>query len=186
MIGPDRRGAATLCAILLIGGCASLTQPRLAASPTAASSAIAYFDWLRAAPAEDLEEELRRLERNEPPIDPVIRSVSLALLLSLSRSPAMDERRALELLDSTGNTADGEADPGSREYRQLGSLWRDVLEERSQRDRDARELAGELAQREEQARALQARIEALQRQIEALKSIEEQMNRREQTQGKGP
>lgn len=172
---PYRELAVTLSLALLATGCALLPEPKQDVAPV--PSVLEYCDWLREATPEELAEERRRLEADQPSQAPVVRSVSLALLLSLQPGP--DDARALELLSTDAVAGDSTADPVARQYRQLGLLWREVLEDRARREQETGDFVRALAKQRQRARELQESNSALQQQIEALKSIEQQMNRRE-------
>jgi hypothetical protein len=162
-------------------GCALLPEPRQDIAP--APSVLEYCDWLRGATPEELAEEQRRLEADQAQA-PVIRSVSLALLLSFHPGP--DDARALELLGTVEVNGGDPADPVVRQYRQFGVLWRGVLEDRARRERETGDFARVLGEQRRRARDLQEKNSALQQQIEALKSIEQQMNRREPPRAGNP
>lgn len=178
MTPPRRVIRATLLGFgLLTAGCAYFPKTEPPPPTVSPRSVLDYCDWLNAATQEEIAEERRRLESDPSPAAPVVRSVSLALLLSLPQG-GMDEVRALELLHGVSPAADRGDDPVTRQYRQFSVLWRQVLEERLQRDRETGDFAKTLAEEKQQARELQEHNRALQKQIEALKSIEQQMNRR--------
>jgi hypothetical protein len=166
--------ALTLSLVLSGTGCALLPEPRQEVAPV--PSVLEYCDWLRGATPEELAEERRRLEADQAQT-PVIRSVSLALLLSFH--PGSDDARALELLGTVEVNGGDPSDPVAREYRQFGVLWREVLEDRARREQETGDFARALGEQRRRARDLQEKNSALQQQIEALKSIEQQMNRRE-------
>ena len=174
-------GAAALCLVLLLPGCAHFAPPAGSTAP-AATPVLDYYEWLGSAPPAELTEELLRLEASEPPAIPVIHSVSLALLISVpGGGGAASDARALDLLNRVAaEGSDVDENPTARQYRQFGILWREVVAERVRRGHLAGEFAEALGEQRQQARELQERNEALQRQIEALKAIEQQMNRREQ------
>ena len=172
---------AALCAVLVAQGCTHTLQPARDSLPE--PSAIEYAAWLRNASATERAEELGRLEAGQPPLTPEMRSVRLALLLSLPGGSAANDARALELLAVLpGNGSQTDIEPGARQYRELGLLWREILEERAAREHDVKESEHAAARERERAQDLQEKNAALRKQIEALKSIEQHMNRREQSQ----
>lgn len=173
--------ALTLVLVLSGAGCALLPEPRQDVAPV--PSVLEYCDWLREATPGELAEERRRLEADQAEA-PVIRSVSLALLLSFHPGP--DDARALELLGTVEVNGGDLSDPIVRQYRQFGVLWREVLEDRARRERETRDFARVLGEQRRRARDLEERNLALQQQIEALKSIEQQMNRREPPRAGNP
>ena len=166
-------------ALCLAPACNPALQSHSQVAAAVQRPALEYYHWLRAASGRALEQEQQRLEQAHPAMDPVVRTVCLAMLLSLPGRPADDGRRALALLRPLAETGEYAADSQAYDYLRLGLMWRDMLEERQRLLAGAAQAGVEQARNERQARELQEELSALRQQIEALKSIEQQINQRQ-------
>lgn len=168
---------AVLCLALTACNAAFLSRPHVAAAVQ--RPALEYYHWLRGASAQALEREQHRLEEPHPAMDPLVRDVCLAMLLSSSRNPSRNEALALQLLQPLAETGEYAPDSQAYDYLRLGLLLRDMLAERRQLQAGAEDARQESASSRQQARELQRELGELRHQIEALKSIEQQINQRQ-------
>jgi hypothetical protein len=165
---------AVLFAVLLAAACGhagiGVDRPAIPARP----GALEYIHWLRTAAPEALRAEHVFLKQNSRNLDPVVQSVSLALLLSVRAQEADNEARALELLDALppADAAAAGAQGTYAGYLVLGLFWREVLQERRRLRAATAATARSLKGAQEQAQSIRSQLKVLQEQIEALKEIE--------------
>lgn len=126
--------------------------------------ALAYFDWVMSASAEQRAAEVWLLEQEAPASDSLDDRVRLIVLSSAFSDDRAHNRRAIaQLVELDGS----DEQSFSADYRVFAQLWRQYLEQRESLQATMRQL-----REAEEQRGI------LRRQIEALTSIEEQLNRR--------
>jgi hypothetical protein len=133
--------------------------------------AFNYYEWLASAPVNDINQEIHSLKQNTAELNPIVRSVQMALLLSVPENATPeDEHLAIQLLNQIGGSEFSPVSKEVRDYRLFARVWKDVLLQR----RELRGIINNLIQR------LQEENGKYTKQIEALKLIEQQANDRAQ------
>ena len=146
-----------------------------------AVSPMHYYAWATKASPEELAAERLRLSSRRYPADPVIDTVHLGMLLSVSAIASREtELEAKALLESVNDPA--YATPEGRDYAIFADFLLDHLE---QREHLRAATTSVVASREKTA-SLERTNQDLKKTIEALTSIEEQLIEREQEQEPEP
>lgn len=155
------------------------TLPRPAPVPEA-TSPLDYYQWAQSATPEELMSERERLSTYwitfEGAADPLVHTVHLGILMSLSASPD-SEKEAMTLLATIDDPASVNAD--RREYAIFANFLRNHLEQRE----NLRLATSSVVESREELETLERNNQQLQEKIDALTSIEEQLIEREQAQG---
>jgi len=160
--------------------------PRAAAAPSPAPREITvtpmhYYAWATKATPEELEAERLRLSSRRYPADPVIDTVHLGMLLSVSAIASREtELEAKALLESVNDPA--YATPEGRDYAIFADFLLDHIEQRAH----LREATSSVVASREKNASLERTNQDLKKTIEALTSIEEQLIEREQEQEPEP
>jgi hypothetical protein len=206
----SRVTAPLLCACSLLGACATDSQAPHAVTaipaPASATAALAslstpivpttrpareplprntitpldYYQWALQATPQELRAEQLRLATRADSADPVIATVHLGILMSVSALASREsERAALALLESLAAPGTDSDSAGGREY----AIFADFLLEHLKQRADLRAATSNVVESREQLETLQRDNRQLQEKIEALTSIEEQIIEREQAEG---
>lgn len=161
---PDRRDVAQ-----------TVTMVPTPALPTI--TPLDYYQWTQAATLEELAAERLRLDARWGASDPLINTVHLAILLSLSNLASHEsEAEATALLATIGDPA--RVDENRRAYAIFADFLRKHLEQRA----SLRHASSSVVASREKLETLERNNQQLQDKIQALTSIEEQLIEREQTQ----
>lgn len=136
-----------------------------------------YYQWATKATPEELEAERLRLSSRRYPADPVIDTVHLGMLLSISAIASRNtELEAKALLESVNDPAFASVE--GRDYAIFANFLLDHLAQRA----NLRAATSTAAASEEKNASLERTNQDLKKTIEALTSIEEQLIEREQEQ----
>lgn len=140
-----------------------------------------YYEWARAANAEELLAERARLSSRlqaaAPADEAVIDTVHLGILMSVSAIASRESETEAKALLSALDTASFDAD--SHDYLVFADLLLNHLEQREK----VGELTRHLVTSREELEKLERNNAQLQQKIDALTRIEEQLIEREQAQG---
>jgi hypothetical protein len=143
----------------------------------AAVTPMHYYAWATKATPEELEAERLRLSSRRYPADPVIDTVHLGMLLSVSAIASRDtELEAQALLESVNDPAYATLE--GRDYAIFADFLLNHLEQREH----LREATTSVVASREKNESLERTNQDLKKTIEALTSIEEQLIEREQEQ----
>jgi hypothetical protein len=182
---------ACLAASLLVGcdNVRTRTVTLLSPEPSGAQSAdefqglVQYAQWLRSRAPETLDTARGEAEKRLQESDSALARVRLALVLSLPGTNFQNEARARSLLEKVTQTP-GEANDGVHAF---ATMLATNLEDRQWvRERMNHELEAERKQYQKELVSERQQREQLQQKLDKLKAIEQQLNRRDQTNAGAP
>jgi hypothetical protein len=151
---------------------------RQSAIPLSELSALDYYLKLKSLPASGVDRMHQELKQKSA-IDPVIRLVQTAMLLSVPEDATPgQEQLALESLVQAINSQDADTGREAAGYREFALLWHDVLRRRQELKRITGDLNNELTAERKKVLQLQQEVQGLVKKINALKSIEEKIDNR--------
>jgi hypothetical protein len=152
-------------------------QARQEPARTSTITPLDYYEWALAATPQELLAERLRLTTRRVPEDPIVDTVHLGILMSLSTLASREsEEVAIDLLQSVGNPL--RVDDESREY----AIFADFLLDHLQQRADLRAATSNIVENREELETLERNNRQLQEKIDALTSIEEQLIEREQAE----